>query len=58
MQINFLGIYKKGIKDQKIFELFCPYCKTVYTNGTLDDLCEFCGLKLKRRPKKSEKNNV
>ena len=57
MKIKFRGIHKKGIMEQKIFELFCPSCNRVYTFGTLDDHCEVCGSKLKRRSKKSEKNN-
>lgn len=58
MKIKFKGIYKKGIIEQKKFELFCPTCNKVYTIRTLDDQCEDCGSKLKRRSKKSEKNNV
>ena len=58
MDIKFSSIFRKGIKAQKTFELFCPSCKKKYAIGTLYQHCEVCGSELKRRPKKGEKNSV
>jgi UPF0271 protein len=58
MKIKYSSIFKKGIKDQRIFEKYCPSCKKTYTIGTLYQNCEVCGSKLKMRLKSSKKNIV
>ena len=58
MDIKFTSLYKKGIKDKRIFELFCPICKEHYAVGSIYRYCEVCGSKLKRRQKKIDKNSV
>lgn len=54
LNIEFSPLYKKGIEKKIIFEIYCPYCKTLYQSEALYKICEVCGSKLKRRPKNSE----
>jgi UPF0271 protein len=58
MDIKYSPIFKKGIKNQKTFEVYCPSCKKTYNSGTKYQNCEVCGSKLKMRPKTSKKNIV
>lgn len=43
---------KKGIKSNIIWETFCPFCNKTFKAEDLNRLCEMCGSKIKRRPKK------
>ncbi|MFX0057018.1 MAG: NOB1 family endonuclease [Candidatus Hodarchaeota archaeon] len=52
LDINFSPLYRDGISKQIIFEVYCPFCKLIYKSEYLNELCEKCGSKLKRRPKK------
>ena len=54
MNIKFNSIFKKGIKNQKKFELFCPSCREKYSAENMLKYCEVCGSKLKRRTIKRE----
>ena len=53
--LKFKALFKNGIKSKIYFEVFCPYCKTIYKAEDLNANCERCGLKLKRRLLKKEK---
>jgi len=55
LNLKFKSLFKKGIKSKIYFEVFCPYCKTIYKAEDLNRICERCGLKLKRRFLKKEK---
>jgi rRNA maturation endonuclease Nob1 len=55
LSIKFKTLFKNGIKNKIHFEVYCPYCKTVYKSEDLNKTCERCGLKLKRRFLKKEK---
>jgi rRNA maturation endonuclease Nob1 len=55
LRIKFKPLYKKGIEEKMFFEVYCPYCKTLYKPDDLDKKCEMCGLKLKKRLLKREK---
>jgi UPF0271 protein len=50
LKINFKPLYKKGIKVQKNFEIYCPNCHSQYESERLNTVCDLCGIKLKRRP--------
>jgi rRNA maturation endonuclease Nob1 len=52
LDINFSPLYRDGISKKIEFEVYCPSCKSIYRSEYLNELCENCGLKLKRRPKK------
>jgi rRNA maturation endonuclease Nob1 len=55
LNLKFKTLYKNGIKAKIHFEVFCPYCKTIYKSEDLNRTCDRCGLKLKRRFSKKEK---
>ncbi|MFX1258513.1 MAG: NOB1 family endonuclease [Promethearchaeota archaeon] len=40
---------KKGIKLKIIWEVYCPFCKDIRKSEDLNEKCEICGSKLKRR---------
>ena len=50
LNINFKPLYKKGIKDQMNFEIYCPNCYSLYKAERLNTGCDLCGMKLKKRP--------
>ncbi len=52
LNVSFSSISKKGIKHQIAWEVYCPYCKESRAVEDLYKLCDRCGTKLKRRPKK------
>ncbi len=52
LKIPFSPLTKKGIKSKIIWEVYCPICSKVYNAEDLNNPCEVCGLKLRRRPKK------
>ena len=52
LNISYTSLYKDGIEKKIIWEVFCPNCKTIHKAEDLYKICEICGLKLKRRPKK------
>jgi rRNA maturation endonuclease Nob1 len=51
LNIPFTSIYKDGIDSKIIWEIYCPFCKSIHKAEDLNKLCEKCGSKLKRRPK-------
>jgi rRNA maturation endonuclease Nob1 len=58
MNLQFTSMFKNGIRSKIIFEVFCPICNKSYSVGSINRFCEICGSKLKRRPKKEDKNSV
>ena len=52
LNIRFSSLYKNGIESKIIWQIFCPHCKKIYKAEDLNQLCEICGTKLRRRPKK------
>ena len=44
------SLNKKGITRLIHFEVYCPHCKTLHDACELNELCEICGSKLKRKP--------
>ena len=52
LNIPYHSLYKDGIKSKIIWEIYCPYCKKVYSPEDFNKICEMCGSKLRRRPKK------
>ena len=52
LDIPFSPLIKKGIKAKIIWEVYCPICSKVYNAENLNNPCEICGFRLKRRPKK------
>jgi UPF0271 protein len=52
LNIPFNPLYKKGIKSTIMWEIYCPFCNSIYRPNELNKFCERCGSKLKRRPKK------
>ncbi|MFX1379326.1 MAG: NOB1 family endonuclease [Promethearchaeota archaeon] len=52
LNIPYHSLYKDGIKSKIIWEIFCPYCKKVHSSEDFNKICEICGSKLRRRPKK------
>ena len=55
LNLKFKALFKNGIKSKIFFEVYCPYCKTIYKSEDLNRSCDRCGLKLKRRFLKNEK---
>ncbi|MFX1344005.1 MAG: NOB1 family endonuclease [Promethearchaeota archaeon] len=51
INIPFASLYKNGIDSKIIWEIYCPFCKSIHKPEDLNRLCEKCGSKLKRRPK-------
>ncbi|UCD01298.1 MAG: hypothetical protein JSV23_10520 [Promethearchaeota archaeon] len=52
LNIPFSSLYKDGIESKIIWEIYCPYCKNIRNPEDLNKICEICGTKFKRRPKK------
>ena len=52
LHIPYSSLFKKGIESKIMWEIYCPYCKKLYSAEDLNKTCEICGKKLKRRPKK------
>ena len=52
LNIPFSPLIKRGIKSKIFWEIYCPICNKVYNADDLNNPCEVCGFKLKRRPKK------
>jgi len=55
LNISYSSLYKKGIMSKITWEVYCPFCNSVHNPEDLHKMCERCGLKLKRRPKKKNK---
>lgn len=55
LNLKFKALFKNGIKSKIFFEVYCPYCKTIYKSEDFNRSCDRCGLKLKRRFLKNEK---
>lgn len=56
LDIPFSPLFKKGIKTKIIWQVYCPNCGTIHKNSELNEICENCGSKLKRRPKTNRLN--
>ncbi|MFX1324855.1 MAG: NOB1 family endonuclease [Promethearchaeota archaeon] len=54
LNINFSPLYKGGIVSKIIWEIYCPFCKEIYTADFYNRICEKCGSKLKRRPNRNK----
>ncbi|KKK40882.1 hypothetical protein LCGC14_0416380 [marine sediment metagenome] len=54
MGITFSTIHKKGIESKIVWQIYCQNCKIVYNPAELKEVCENCGSKLKRRPKRKK----
>jgi UPF0271 protein len=54
LNLKFKSLFKNGIKSKIHFEVYCPYCKTIFKSEDLHKICDRCGLKLKRRFSKKE----
>ncbi|MFX1567283.1 MAG: NOB1 family endonuclease [Promethearchaeota archaeon] len=52
LNIPFSPLYKDGINSKIIWEIYCPQCKKIHNAEELNQVCETCGSKLRRRPKK------
>jgi rRNA maturation endonuclease Nob1 len=52
LNIPFSSLYKDGIESRIIWEIYCPQCKNIHKAKDLNKICEICGSKLRRRPKK------
>ena len=52
LNIPFSPLYKDGINSKIIWEIYCPQCKKIHQAEDLNRVCENCGSKLRRRPKK------
>lgn len=52
LEVPYSPLGRKGISTQINWEVFCPFCKKIYNAEHLNESCEFCGAKLKRRKKK------
>jgi UPF0271 protein len=52
LDIPYSPLGKDGIKKKIIWEVYCPFCNVPYEAEDLNTLCERCGSRLKRRPKK------
>ncbi len=49
--IKFSSIHKNGIAKKIMWEVYCSFCNKTYDSEFLNQNCEKCGLKLKRRRK-------
>jgi len=54
LSIRYSSLFKKGIKKKILFEVYCPNCNITFEPEFLNELCERCGLRLKRRPRKDD----
>ncbi|MFX1501008.1 MAG: NOB1 family endonuclease [Promethearchaeota archaeon] len=52
LMIPFLPLYKEGIGYKITWQVYCPQCQTIHDAKDLNRICEICGSKLRRRPKK------
>ena len=50
LNIQYKSLIKRGIRRKINFEIYCPNCKTLYDADKLNEICEICGSKLRRRP--------
>ena len=51
LNIPFSPLHKDGINSKIVWEIYCPFCKSIHKAEDLNKICEKCGSKLKRRPK-------
>jgi rRNA maturation endonuclease Nob1 len=52
LKIPYSALGRKGIMSKIQWEVFCPFCNRIYGPEHLNETCEFCGERLKRRKKK------
>jgi len=50
LNIQSKSLMKKGITKLVHFEVYCPQCKTIHNAYELNEPCEICGSRLKRKP--------
>jgi UPF0271 protein len=50
LNVHYESLIKRGIRRKINFEVYCPNCKTLYNADKLNEICEVCGSKLRRRP--------
>ncbi len=51
LKIPFYPLFKDGIKQKILWEIYCPHCKKIHDTDGYYRICEICGSKLKRRSK-------
>jgi rRNA maturation endonuclease Nob1 len=52
LNIPYSPLFKQGIEKKILWEIYCPSCYNIQSSEDLNKMCEKCGSKLKRRPKK------
>ena len=52
LNIPYSPLFKDGIETKIIWEIYCPFCRNVLKAEEINKICEICGSKLRRRPKK------
>ena len=50
LKIHYESLMKRGIRRKIVFEVYCPNCKIIYDADKLNEICEICGSRLRRRP--------
>ncbi|MCJ7647019.1 MAG: NOB1 family endonuclease [Candidatus Lokiarchaeota archaeon] len=56
LNITVRSLFKSGIEHQINFEVYCPHCQTIHNSDKLNDICDMCGSRFKRRPTKDFQN--
>ncbi|MHA1915108.1 MAG: NOB1 family endonuclease [Promethearchaeota archaeon] len=56
LNIPYSPLFKEGIKNKIIWQVYCINCGTIHKNSELNEFCENCGSKLKRRPRTTRLN--
>lgn len=51
LNITVRSLFRSGIEHQIKFEVYCPHCQTIHNSDKLNEICDVCGSRLKRRPK-------
>ncbi|MHA1335260.1 MAG: NOB1 family endonuclease [Promethearchaeota archaeon] len=54
LNLNYKNYLQKGIKKKISWEIYCPICKKIFEPTYLNEMCDNCDIKLKRRPKKEK----
>lgn len=57
LNLHSASLMKRGIVKLIHFEVYCPQCKTIHDARELNEVCENCGSKLKRKPISEKINN-
>ncbi|MHA2184107.1 MAG: NOB1 family endonuclease [Promethearchaeota archaeon] len=56
LNIPFSPLFKEGIKHKIRWQVYCVNCGTIHKSSELNEFCENCGSKLKRRPRATRLN--